>query len=105
MNPPSIREHLLWRCGLGVGLLMCLLSVAVYLLVQRSLFSELDDSIAQTAALLANQVELEDESIIFEWGEGLGTNHDLSGLFGLLKGIGQRRADVAASNHRNGLGG
>ncbi|MES2440267.1 MAG: ATP-binding protein [Verrucomicrobiota bacterium] len=83
MNPPSIRRTLLIRCGLGVGVLLCLLSAGVYLLVRQSLYRELDESIAQTAALLANQVELENEAITYEWREGIGTNRALieDGLF------------------------
>lgn len=74
MNGPSIRRSLLFRTGTGVGLLLCLLSVTTYLLVRHGLYKELDASIEQTAALLANQVELEDGQIIFEWQEGIGTN-------------------------------
>ena len=83
MSTPSIRFNLLWRCGIGVGVLLCLLSVSVYFLVQRSLFQQLDESVSQTAALLSNLVELEDESITFEWQEGIGTNQGLidDGLF------------------------
>ncbi len=43
----------------------------------RASIRELDDSIRQTAALLANQVELENEVITFEWQEGIGTNRGL----------------------------
>lgn len=74
MNSPSIRRSLLIRTGIGVGLLLCALSTATYLLVRRGLYQQLDSSIQQTAALLANQVELEDGQIIFEWSEGIGTN-------------------------------
>ena len=83
MNSPSLRRTLLIRCGLGVGALLCILSAAIYLIVGRSMMRELDNSVEQTAALLANQVELENESITFEWQEGLGTNRALiaEGLF------------------------
>ncbi len=83
MNPPSIRRTLLLRCGVATGVLLCLLSAGVYMLVRQSLYRELDESIAQTAALLANQVELENDAINFEWQEGLGTNRSLipDGLF------------------------
>ena len=83
MKPPSIRRTLLLRCGLGVGVLLCLLSAAIYLIVRHGLFRELDRSITQTAALLSNQVELENGGIIFEWKEGFGTNRALhdDGLF------------------------
>lgn len=83
MRAPSIRRNLLLRCGAGTGLLLCILSAGVYLLVRQSLYRELDESIAQTAALLANQVEYEDYSINFEWKEGIGTNRSLNenGLF------------------------
>ena len=74
MSAPSIRRTLLVRCGLGIGVLLCLLSAAIYLLVRQSLYQELDDSIAETAAILSNQVELENESITYEWQEGIGTN-------------------------------
>ena len=77
MNPPSIRRSLLIRCGLGVGLLLCILSSAIYLLVESSLYGELDEAIKQTAAILANQVELENDAITYEWQEGLGTNQTL----------------------------
>ncbi|WP_035611499.1 ATP-binding protein [Haloferula sp. BvORR071] len=77
MKGPSIRRSLLIRCGLGVGVLLCLLSVAIYLLVEKSLYGELDDSVRQTAAILSNQVELEDYKITYEWQEGLGTNSAL----------------------------
>jgi signal transduction histidine kinase len=77
MNPPSIHKRLLIRCGLGVGLLLVLLSTGVYGLVRQRLLGQLDDSVKQTAALLANQVELERETINYEWQEGLGTNQAL----------------------------
>lgn len=83
MRTPSIRRNLLLRCGAGTGLLLCVLSAGVYLLVRQSLYRELDESIAQTATLLANQVEYEDYTINFEWKEGIGTNRSLTeyGLF------------------------
>lgn len=65
------------RCGVGVGLLLVLLSLAIFVLVRHSLFQELDDSIRQTAAILANQVELESDRITYEWQEGIGTNRSL----------------------------
>lgn len=77
MSSPSIRRSLLIRCGIGVGMLLLLLSAAVYLLVQRSLYAETDDAIKETAAILANQVELENDAITYEWEEGLGTNESL----------------------------
>lgn len=46
-------------------------------MVSHSLYRELDESIQQTAALLANQVELENDVIAHEWQEGLGTNKAL----------------------------
>jgi signal transduction histidine kinase len=83
MKPPSLRRTLLLRCGFGVGILLCLLSVATYLIVRHGLIRELDRSITQTAALLSNQVELEKGAITFEWQEGLGTNRVVQddGLF------------------------
>ncbi|MCW1884338.1 HAMP domain-containing protein [Luteolibacter flavescens] len=77
MTSPSIRRALLIRCGLGIGVLSAVLAAGVYLLVRESLYSELDDSIRETASILANQVELEDEAITYEWQEGLGTNQSL----------------------------
>lgn len=77
MSPPSIRRSLLIRCGLGVSVLLCLLSAAIYVLVENSLYGELDDAIKQTAAILANQVELENDAITYEWQEGIGTNQTL----------------------------
>lgn len=77
MSAPSLRRTLLIRCGLAVGALLCLLSVGVYQLVRASLYKELDQSLAQTAALLANQVELENGRVIHEWQEGLGANNSL----------------------------
>ncbi len=83
MNAPSIRRALLLRCGIGTGVLLCVLSAGVYWLVRQSLYRELDESVTQTAALLANQVEYEDYAITFEWKEGFGTNRSLveNGLF------------------------
>ena len=77
MSIPSIRRALLIRCGLGIGVLLCLLSAGIYLMVRESLYRELDDSIRETAAILANQVELENEAITYEWQEGIGTNRGL----------------------------
>ncbi|MEO5915248.1 MAG: ATP-binding protein [Luteolibacter sp.] len=77
MRQPSLKRTLLFRCGVGVSLLLCLLSWGVYLLVKKSLYREVDESIAQTAALLANEIELEDGKISFEWREGMGTNKSL----------------------------
>jgi signal transduction histidine kinase len=83
MKSPSIRRSLLIRCGIGVGALLCALSLTLYLIVRQSLYREIDQSITQTAALLANQVEFEKGEVIFEWQEGLGTNNALilDGLF------------------------
>lgn len=83
MSSPSIRNSLLIRCGIGVGVLLSLLSIGIYLYVRHGLYKELDQSIEQTAALLANQVELENEHITYEWQEGMGTNKNLidTGLF------------------------
>lgn len=83
MNAPSIRRTLLLACGISNAALLCLLSAGVYWLVRQGLYRELDDSIRQTAALLANQVEFEDYTISFEWKEGVGTNRSLveNGLF------------------------
>jgi len=87
MSAPSLRKSLLIRCGTGVGVLLCILSTGIYLSVKQNMYQELDKSIEQTAALLANQVELENESITFEWQEGLGTNPALSedGIFQFWK--------------------
>ncbi|NQX02792.1 hypothetical protein HQ447_19200 [bacterium] len=83
MRPPSIRRTLLLGCGISVSILLGLSSFGVYWLVKRNLYLELDESIEQTAALLANQVELENEAITYEWKEGIGTNRALieEGLF------------------------
>lgn len=77
MNTPSIRRSLLIRCGVGIGVLLLLMFSGVYFLVRGSLLRELDGSIRDTAAILANQVELEDEEITYEWQEGIGTNNEL----------------------------
>lgn len=74
MKRPSIRRDLAARCGLGIGLLLCVLSTGIYLIIQHSLYQELDRSIRQSAAFLANQVELENANIHFEWQEAIGTN-------------------------------
>lgn len=74
MSSPSIRRTLLLRCGIGVGVLLWLFSTGAYLLVKRSFYLEVEGSIAETAALLANQVELEKGTITYEWKEGIGTN-------------------------------
>ncbi|RYD65888.1 MAG: hypothetical protein EOP83_06370, partial [Verrucomicrobiaceae bacterium] len=77
MSTPSIRRSLLIRCGIGIGLLLALLSQGIYMMIRQSLYQELDDSIRDTAAILANQVEFEEETITYEWQEGLGTNRGL----------------------------
>lgn len=74
----SIRRTLLIRCGLGVGFLAVLLSLSIYFFVRQGLYEELDESIRETASILANQMEYEHGEIIFEWQEGLGTNTDIS---------------------------
>lgn len=83
MKSPSIRRSLLIRCGIGVGALLCVLSLIIYLMVRHSLYQGIDSSVTRTAALLAKQVELENDEIIFEWQEGLETNNALilDGLF------------------------
>lgn len=78
MKARSIRKTLLTRCGIGVGLLLLLLSTGVYLTARRSLYREIDDGIRGTAALLSNQVELEGGEVLYEWGEGLGANNVVS---------------------------
>lgn len=77
MNSPSLKNALVIRCGIAVGMLLCLLSVGIYLIIRHGLFRELENSITQTAALLSNQVELENGGITFEWKEGVGTNRAL----------------------------
>jgi signal transduction histidine kinase len=66
-----------------MGILLPALSTWIYLTVRHGLYKELDNAITQTAALLSNQVELENGNIIFEWQEGQGTNRTLidDGLF------------------------
>ncbi|WP_411825890.1 sensor histidine kinase [Luteolibacter sp. AS25] len=78
MQKNSIRRTLLIRCGLGLCLLFTLLSITIYFMVRRSLYQELDQSIVETASILANQMEYEHGEIIFEWQEGLGTNSEIS---------------------------
>ncbi len=76
---PSIRRALLIRCGIGIGVLLCVLSISIYIQVRRGLYKELDQSLSQTAALLGNQIEYEGGKIIFEWQEGSGASgHFLS---------------------------
>lgn len=74
----SIRRTLLIRCGIGIGLLFAVLSLSIYLMVRQSLYEELDESIRETASILANQIEYEHGKIIFEWQEGIGTNSEIS---------------------------
>ncbi len=83
MKTPSLQRTLLLRCGFGVGALLLILSTSIYLIVRHGLFRELDRAVTQTAALLSNQVELENGEIIFEWKEGVGTNQALQddGIF------------------------
>ncbi|HEY8962226.1 MAG TPA: ATP-binding protein [Luteolibacter sp.] len=78
MKTPSIRRALLVRCGCGIGLALCVLSVGIFFLVRQSLFRELDESLEDAAALLSNQIELENGGILHEWQEGLGTNRSLT---------------------------
>ena len=78
MKSPSIRRALLVRCGCGIGLALCVLSIGIFFLVRQSLFRELDESLEDAAALLSNQVELENGGILHEWQEGLGTNRSLT---------------------------
>ena len=47
-------------------------------MVRQSLYEELDESIRETASILANQIEYEHGEIIFEWKEGIGTNSGIS---------------------------
>jgi len=83
VRPRSIRRSLLIRSGLSIGFILVALSTWIYLTVRHGLYREVDRAITQTAALLSNQVELENNKIIFEWQEGLGTNRALvdDGLF------------------------
>lgn len=112
MKSHSIRRSLLLRCGLGVGVLLSMLSIGVYFLVRQSLYLELDESITETASLLANQVELENETITYEWKEGLGTNRELiaDGLFqfwdetsgSTTRSPGLQSHDLPRFSHRDG---
>jgi signal transduction histidine kinase len=74
----SIRRTLLIRCGIGIAALLAALSLATYLTVRHRLYEELDQSLRETASILANQIEFEDGKIIFEWQEGIGTNPAVS---------------------------
>jgi len=78
MKTASIRRALLVRCGCGIGLALCVLSVGIFFLVRQSLFRELDESLRDAAALLSNQIELENGGVLHEWQEGLRTNRALS---------------------------
>ncbi|QTN31567.1 hypothetical protein HZ994_04245 [Akkermansiaceae bacterium] len=78
MSSPSIRRSLLIRCGIGTGILAAVLSLSIYLMVRHSLYEEIDNSLRETASILANQMEYEGGAIIFEWEEGIGTNPALS---------------------------
>ncbi len=82
-SPASIRRSLLIRLGIGISILLCVLSIWIYITVRHTLYQEMDRAITQTAAMLSNQVELENGEINFEWQEGLGTNQSLidDGLF------------------------
>ncbi|OYV04141.1 MAG: hypothetical protein CFE26_18485, partial [Verrucomicrobiales bacterium VVV1] len=62
---------MLIRCGLGVGLLLVTLSLVIYNHVSKSLARELNRAVRGTASLLADQIELEDGRIIYEWREGI----------------------------------
>lgn len=77
MRSRSIQRDLIARCGAGVSVLLCLLSLGIYLTVRHGLYREIDQSIEQSAALLSNQMELENNRISFEWQEGVGTNRGL----------------------------
>jgi len=83
MKRPSIRRWLLIRCGVAIACLLVIVGVAIYFTVKHSMLNALDGSILETAALLGNEVELENERIQFEWQEGLYTNAALTagGLF------------------------
>lgn len=71
MRTPSIRRALLIRCGLGVGLLLVVLSLVVYNHVQKSLARELNRNVRGVASLLSDQIELENGGVIHEWREGI----------------------------------
>ncbi len=83
MKRPSIRRWLLVRCSMAIACLLATVGLAIYFTVKHSMLNALDESILETAALLGNQVELEDEKIQYEWQEGLDTNSALTagGLF------------------------
>lgn len=78
MATHSIRRTLLIRCGAGSGLLLMALSISVYFMVRHALYEEIDQSLTETASILANQMEFEHGSIIFEWQEGIGTNSEIA---------------------------
>lgn len=71
MNAPSIRRALLIRTGIGVGVLLVVLSLVVYHHVKRSLARELNRNVIGMASLLADQIELENGGVIHEWHEGI----------------------------------
>jgi signal transduction histidine kinase len=73
----SIQRSLILRISIGLGVLLCVISVWTYITVRRTLYREMDRSITQVAALLSNQIELDNGKINFEWKEGLGTNQIL----------------------------
>lgn len=74
----SIRRTLLIRCGIGIGALLAALSFSAYLMVRHGLYEEMDQSIVETASILANQMEYEHGRLIFEWEEGIGANSEIS---------------------------
>ncbi len=102
MSAPSLRRTLLLRCGLSVGVLLCLLSTSIYLIVRHGLFRELDRSITQTAAMLSNQVEFENGAITFECEEGMGTNMALQDD-GLFQFWNEQTGTTTRSSQLNGL--
>lgn len=78
MRRPSIRQWLLFRSSVAIASLLTALGIALYYIMKQSMLQALDESISQTAALLANEVELENGIITFEWQEGLGSNRTLT---------------------------
>jgi len=78
MKRPSIRRWLIFRYGMSIGCLLVAAGISIYFTVKHSMFTALDNSIRQTAALLENQVELENDKIQFEWQENLNVNRILT---------------------------
>lgn len=71
MKHPSIRLRLTIGTGLLVMVILLAANIAIYRGIKRSLISEVETQLLQSASILAKSAELENGTLVYEWQEAM----------------------------------